>query len=193
MGGVMGKDVDVDELASVGRQWLQFSKDVYGYGKKQYETFAVPQLQEIKNIVSGSYSSPLASKMMAAPTQMAAQASEQAKQQVLEGGLGPVQTQRLLSAIDTERVKELSTQAMSMIGGMLDALLSGGQFAYQTGTQGAIGFGQIGGNMLQTAYSLQAQAQMQQNKMLADSIGRIVSLGTFITGPMGLGLWGAAK
>jgi len=193
MGGVMGKDVDVGELASVGRQWLQFSKDVYGYGKKQYETFAVPQLQEMKNIVSGNYSSPLASKMMAAPAQAAAQASEQAKQQVLEGGLGPVQTQRLLSTIDTERMKELSTQAMSMIGNMLQSLLTGGQFAYQTGIQGAIGFGQIGSNMLQTAYSLQTQAQMEQNKLLADSIGSIVSLGTFITGPKGLGLWGAAK
>jgi hypothetical protein len=189
----MGKDVDIDPLVSLGRDWLRFSKDVYGYGKKQYETFAVPQLQEMRRIVGGYYSSPLASKMMAAPTQMAAQASEQAKQQVLEAGLGPVQTQRLLSTIDMERVKELSTQAMSMIGNMLQALLTGGQFAYQTGTQGAIGFGQIGSNMLQTAYSLQAQAQMQQNKMLADSIGNIVSLGMFITGPMGFGLWGVKK
>jgi hypothetical protein len=193
MGGMMGKDVDIGPLVRLGREWLGFSKDVYGYGKKQYETFAVPQLEEMKRIVSGNYSSPLASKMMAAPTQAATQAAEQAKQQVLEGGLGPVQTQRLLSTIDTERVKDLSTQAMSMIDNMLQSLLTGGQFAYQTGTQGAVGFGQIGSNMLQTAYTLQAQAQMQQNKMLADSIGSIVSLGTFITGPMGLGLWGAAK
>jgi hypothetical protein len=190
VGGVMGKDVDISPLVSLANQWLRFSKDVYGYGKGQYEKFAVPQLQEMKNIVSGDYSSPLASKMMAAPTQAAAQSSEQAKQQVLEGGLGPVQTQRLLSTIDTERMNDLSTQAMSMIGNMLQSLLSGGQTAWQIGTQGAVGFGQIGSNMLQTAYQLQAQAQLQQNKLLSESIGNIVSLGTFITGPMGLGLWG---
>lgn len=189
----MGKDVDIGPLIDVGREWLRFGKDVYGYGKKQYETFAVPQLQEMKRIVSGDYSSPLASKMMAAPTQTAAQAAGQAKQQVLEGGLGPVQTQRLLSTVDVERMNTLSTQAMSMVGDMLQALLSGGQFAYQTGTQGGIGFGQIGSNMLQTAYSLQAQAQMQQNKLLADSLLSIAELATYGTGPEGLGLWGAAK
>jgi hypothetical protein len=146
----------------------------------------------MKRIVSGDYSSPLASKMMAAPTQTAAQAAEQAKQQVLEGNLGPVQTQRLLSTVDVERMNELSTQAMSMIGNMLDALISGGQFGLQTGTQGGLGFSQMGSSMLQSAYQLQLQAQMAQNNLLANSIGSILSLGTFITGPQGLGLWGAA-
>jgi hypothetical protein len=193
MGGMMGKDVDVSSLTNMGRQMLNFGQDVYNYGRGQYETFAVPQLQEMKNIVGGDYSSPLASKIMAAPTQTAAQASGQAKQQALEGGLGPVQTQRLLSTIDTEKMNTLSTQAMSMVSNMLQSLIGSGQTAWQIGTQGGLGFSGLGSNMMQTGYSLQLNQQMANNKLLSGAIGQIASLGTYITGPEGLGLWGAAE
>jgi hypothetical protein len=47
--------------------------------------------------------------------------------------------------------------------------------------------------MMQSGYSLQLNQQMAQNKLLASTITEIAKLGTYASGPEGLGLWGASE